>query len=288
MKLSTGKRKHSNSFSAQSENIPSSHNKLSLTLSTSTSLDLSKRRVMCKDDSTIPKLDINTFGDKSDIICRCEDTLKKTNNDVSVLPNPNEESKPTAYLQDLVESLFGYRPMVKSCTELKGYFAEITEKQVAEYDLTILNAARENNIGLIRELHASGRSMDCCNRFGESLLHLACRRGFTEIGEFLIAEAKLNVRISDDCGRNPFHDICWNPHVQIRLAELVLERDPTLLLIGDKRGHTPFDYARHQDWKLWRTFLLERANLLTPLNDKDVRDIFSEKNDHSDGSPQFG
>jgi hypothetical protein len=190
------------------------------------------------------------------------------------LPDPKDDVEPTIFLQDLVDAMYGFRPVVKPALKLEGYFPVISEGQIAAYDMKVLTAARDNDLKTLKELFEAGQTMDCCNRFGESLLHLACRRGFTEVGNFLLLEAKLEVRISDDCGRNPFHDICWNPKVEVELAELVLERDPTLLLIGDKRGHTPFDYARPEDWRTWREFLFERRTLLEPLQRESAREIF--------------
>lgn len=190
------------------------------------------------------------------------------------LPNYEEDMKPTAFLQDLVESLYGYRPEVKTASTLPGYFPDVTEDQIAAYDMHVLNAARDDDLQRLKSLYESGQTMDCCNRFGESLLHLVCRRGFKDVAVFLLVDVKLDVRISDDCGRNPFHDICWNPEVQIDIAKLLLERDPTLLLIGDKRGHTPFDYARPEDWQTWRKFLFEHRRFLEPLQEESTRQVF--------------
>lgn len=195
--------------------------------------------------------------------------------DSKPLPDPNEDVKPTVFLQDLVESLYGYRPEVKTASTLEGYFPEITEEQIAAYNMDVLNAARDDDLQRLKGLHESGQTMDCCNRFGESLLHLVCRRGFEDVTVFLLVDVELKVRISDDCGRNPFHDICWNPKAQIEIAKLLLERDPTLLLIGDKRGHTPFDYARPEDWQTWRDFLFEHRSCLEPMREESTRLVFS-------------
>jgi hypothetical protein len=206
-----------------------------------------------------------------------ESLFREFNTPCSPLPDfKKEDVNPVAYLQDLVHALYGYKPIIKSAFEIDGYFSPITEEQIVAYDLTVVTAARNNDLETLQQLYKDGQQMDCCNRFGESLLHMACRRGFTELGTFLLEEAKLKVRIMDDCGRNPFHDICWNPRVLMDLAEEILKRDPTLLLIGDKRGHTPFDYARPQDWKVWREFLFNKRDLLQPLGGEDVRNIFEQ------------
>ena len=53
--------------------------------------------------------------------------------------------------------------------------------------------------------------MDCFNRFGESLLNIACRRGFEDIVAYLLEQESVSVRHCDDCGRTPLHDACWHP-----------------------------------------------------------------------------
>eukprot|EP00541_Cyclophora_tenuis_P004325 CAMPEP_0116551580 /NCGR_PEP_ID=MMETSP0397-20121206/6034_1 /TAXON_ID=216820 /ORGANISM="Cyclophora tenuis, Strain ECT3854" /LENGTH=260 /DNA_ID=CAMNT_0004076483 /DNA_START=214 /DNA_END=996 /DNA_ORIENTATION=- len=181
---------------------------------------------------------------------------------------------PDEYLQQLVEAMYGHRLTVKPALDLSEYFPEITEEQIAAYDIKVVAATRENKLQALKELYRKGQSMACCNRFGESLLHMACRRGFKDIGAFLLEEVKLQVRIRDDCGRTPMHDICWNPRMQLELAHMLLERDPTLLLICDKRGHTPFKYARPEDWRKWRKFLFECRYLLEPLGNEETRKVF--------------
>lgn len=193
-----------------------------------------------------------------------------------VLPSPSTPNvSPDEYLKDLVFALCGYKPKMERALSLKDYFPEITDAQIAAYDMDMISAARENNVDKIKAFYAQGKQVDCCNRFGESLLHLACRRGFEEIGIFLLQEAALKVRIADDCGRTPFTDICWNHKPNLVLAKHILQRDPTLLLISDKRGHTPFQYARPQHWSLWRKFLFEQRDCLKEcMDNEETKKIF--------------
>eukprot|EP00540_Astrosyne_radiata_P007762 CAMPEP_0116832866 /NCGR_PEP_ID=MMETSP0418-20121206/6124_1 /TAXON_ID=1158023 /ORGANISM="Astrosyne radiata, Strain 13vi08-1A" /LENGTH=245 /DNA_ID=CAMNT_0004462263 /DNA_START=139 /DNA_END=873 /DNA_ORIENTATION=+ len=161
---------------------------------------------------------------------------------------------PDEYLQQLMEAMHGFRLSTQSALELDDeYFPFVTEEQIASYTIEVVAATRENKVEELKKIYETrGRSaLDCCNRFGESLLHMACRRGFKDIVTFFLSEVGLGVRIRDDCGRTPLHDVCWNPRVQLDLAAQLLERDPSLLLITDKRGHTPFQYARPQDWTTW-------------------------------------
>lgn len=117
----------------------------------------------------------------------------------------------------------------------------------------------------------------CSNRFGESLLHLACRRGRTEMVRFLVEEftdngnnsdidnseaARQALTIRDDCFKTPLHDACWTTSPNFELVELILKLCPEQVLMEDVRGNTPFDYVRQEDYKLWLGFLWQRRALL--------------------------
>jgi ankyrin repeat protein len=104
----------------------------------------------------------------------------------------------------------GYELDEKSISVLPGdFFLEVTEKRIADYDNEVILAIRQGDIEMLRELLHQGKSMQCCNKFGESVLHMACRRGFSDVVSFLLDEAKVSLRVKDDYGRTPFHDACW-------------------------------------------------------------------------------
>merc|ERR1712224_382010 len=129
----------------------------------------------------------------------------------------------------------------------------------------------------------------CSNSFGESLLHLACRRGRTEMVRFLLLDvdhedeknketpadtsisndgsltARRAVSIRDDFRKNPMHDACWTVHPNFDLLHLLLEHAPELILMEDSRGNTPFDYAREEHYGVWLKFLWERRGMLRCL-----------------------
>jgi ankyrin repeat protein len=77
-------------------------------------------------------------------------------------------------------------------------FVKPTEKAVAAYDATIVNAVRSANLDALRSAHKE--SLNAGNRFGESLLHMACRRGNVEVVRYMVEEAKVNVHVRDDYG----------------------------------------------------------------------------------------
>jgi hypothetical protein len=122
----------------------------------------------------------------------------------------------------------------------------------------------------------------CCNKFGESLMHLACRRGRTDMVQFLIEElnatnandnddndaatshtatARAVLSIRDDYNKTPFHDACWTTIPNFELIDLLLKYVPEQLLMKDLRGKTPFDYVQITHYPLWLKFIWERKSL---------------------------
>ncbi|OEU09643.1 hypothetical protein FRACYDRAFT_164056, partial [Fragilariopsis cylindrus CCMP1102] len=128
----------------------------------------------------------------------------------------------------------------------------------------------------------------CCNKFGESLMHLACRRGRTDMVQFLIEElnatdndtttnedtnngtslaattrarARQVLSIRDDYNKTPFHDACWTTTPNFALIDLLLKYVPEQLLMKDVRNKTPFDYVQQRDYAAWLRFIWERKSL---------------------------
>jgi len=170
---------------------------------------------------------------------------------------------PNELLKSLVESS-GTHVEIHESMSLKGYFAEYTKNEIDAYDCDIVSAVRKQDIDKLRYFHACGRPMKCSNRFGESILHLACRRGFLDVVTFLIKEAKVTVRLCDDYGRTILHDAAWVCEPNFELISLILKECPDLLYMKDVRGHTPLSYSRRSQWADWNTFLKENLNLLVP------------------------
>jgi hypothetical protein len=197
----------------------------------------------------------------------------------ALLPDPKTaDVDPDEYLIQLVEALYGVSPKTKSALDLKDYFSETTEAQMAAYTMQVVAVTRENDVKKLQEFcEANGSaSLDCFNRFGEGLLNMTCRRGFKETVRFLLSPpVSLNVRVRDDYGRTPLHDACWNAEPQLDICTWICEQDPSLFLVTDKRGYTPFQYARKGDWHVWRQFLFDRRDLLVGLMKPEVVCRFS-------------
>ena len=130
------------------------------------------------------------------------------------------------------------------------------------YTNEVIRAIQTRDVNYLRKMVQQGRSMHCCNRFGESILHMACRRGFEDVVRFLVYEANVEVAITDDYGRTPLHDAFWAAEPNFDLVEILVQTAPQLLFLRDKRNHTPLQYARRMHWADWNKFLKERKPVL--------------------------
>eukprot|EP00980_Cylindrotheca_fusiformis_P009017 scaffold1934_cov79-Cylindrotheca_fusiformis.AAC.6 len=159
----------------------------------------------------------------------------------------------------------GCNPEVVSSQSLPDFFAEVTEEEIQAYDAEALRAIREADMETLRRFLDENRPLKCSNQFGESLLHLACRKSLITVVTFLVDEANVPLNVRDDMGRSPLHDAFWCPEVNFELVDLILQRCPDLLMISDKRGHPPLAYARKQHWKSWNTFLQSRSDIIKTI-----------------------
>ena len=141
-------------------------------------------------------------------------------------------------------------------------FVTPTEEMIAAYRNETLKAARVGDVSELRQMLQRGQSLDCCNRFGESLLHLACRRGNLELVRFLVVEAKVTLLIRDDYHRTVLHDAFWTPEPNLDLVDFLLDHVPELLCVKDVRGHAPVDYIRQEHKVTWLDFLRQREHKL--------------------------
>ncbi|KAL7529573.1 hypothetical protein ACHAXR_003034 [Thalassiosira sp. AJA248-18] len=112
-------------------------------------------------------------------------------------------------------------------------FLTPTEEQIAAYSNDAITAVRTSDVEALRKIYSDGRTLRCCNRFGESLLHVACRRSNAAVVSFLLNEANVSPRIKDDYGRTPMHDACWRGNPEYDIVELLLRVEPRLAFVPD-------------------------------------------------------
>ncbi len=162
--------------------------------------------------------------------------------------------KPTSFVKSCFRA-YGIDASEMDAESKQMFFLQVTDERISAYDVDIIEAVRKEDVSYLRFVIKSGRSLLGCNPFGESIIHLACRRGSSELVKFLVNEGGASLRVSDDFGRTPLHDACWKKEPEFELIDFILDSQPELLLIADKRGHLPIDYARTHHWGLWIQFL---------------------------------
>jgi ankyrin repeat protein len=168
---------------------------------------------------------------------------------------------------DFIRAVFrsnGYDAKVEVSTS-SDLFQEPTEEAIAAYSQEVVKATRERNIDELRRIYQSGKTLNCCNRFGESLMHMACRRGLADVVRFMVEEANCSLFVRDDYGRTAMHDAAWSPQPNFELIDILINYAPELLLFSDVRGHTPFSYVRKEHWQDWIDFFDQRREKLCLL-----------------------
>lgn len=136
-------------------------------------------------------------------------------------------------------------------------------EDIDAYDIELVRAVRNSDVDKLKSLAESGISLNACNRFGESITHMACRRGDYKIVKYLVEDANVRLDCSDDYGRLPLHDALWTSQPNLDVLDVLIRHcPPNLLLAEDVRGSTPFDYARCEHLPKWTAFLQERRQLL--------------------------
>lgn len=192
------------------------------------------------------------------------------------LPNVDENISPDEFLLRLVDAHLGFKLEPKKALDLKQFLTKATDEQIAAYTTEVVTAVRDEELDHLRRMEQNGQVMNCFNRFGESLLNLACRRGFESIVRYLLDIPDVNLRHSDDCGRTPLHDACWHPEPQLTICKWILEEEPALFFIMDRRGCTAFQYARPQHWPIWRKFLMDNRQILERLKEPTIRAMLTK------------
>lgn len=138
-------------------------------------------------------------------------------------------------------------------SKTQAFFRPPTPKQVEDYDIALLNAVKTGDLAQLQDMAQQGRQMDACNKYGESIVHISCRRGQAETLRFLLAHGG-KVHMCDDLGRTPLHDACWAKEPVFDCISTILDADPELIRMVDCRGASPLAYIRRAHWREWKEF----------------------------------
>lgn len=193
-----------------------------------------------------------------------------------------EAQKPKGFLKSNLLSL-GVETTFTSCQDVPEFFLEPQDSEVDAYGHDLLNAVRNQDLELLEKFHKEGRPLKCSNQFGESLLHLACRKSFAKVTRFLVEHARVPFNVKDDFGRNPCHDACWTISPNWELMDLIVEKCPDLFFVEDVRGHTPLDYVRMEHWPVWIEYLTEKGASMTPKTLPGTRTSITTKTEEATG-----
>lgn len=181
------------------------------------------------------------------------------------LPPSPENIRPQDFLWAVLE-FKGITPKSFPSFSLSEFFLPVTPAMTVGYDMELVTAVRQQNVAKLEQIANTRTSIQCCNRFGESIVHTACRTGSVPVLECLMKHG-VSLRVRCDAGRTPLHDACWTANVNFDLIRLLVQHCPDFLYITDQHGFSPlayFEKIRPEMWKLWNHFLLDHHDLLLP------------------------
>mmetsp|Transcript_42822 Transcript_42822/g.103561 ORF Transcript_42822/g.103561 Transcript_42822/m.103561 type:complete len:397 (+) Transcript_42822:167-1357(+) len=168
-------------------------------------------------------------------------------------PKKVESGSPQHYLNKELKRR-GYN--LKSYATLEsGYYTHPNEHQLASYGRIVTKAMYQpNNTKALGLLLECGISPNACNKFGESIVHLVCRRGHYDLLTMLM-DGGCSIKVSDDYGRTPLHDACWQSKPNFDVIRLIFQTDKHLVKMRDIRGTTPLSYVKEENFVKWNEFL---------------------------------
>lgn len=173
------------------------------------------------------------------------------------------DTHPEDFLHEILRKR-GYRTDMVPGTG-SAFHRPPSPEQVAAYDKAILRAVLDEDESTLESMRSSGTRMDACNRFGDTVLHMACRRGRVRSLRYLLRECGgRGLEFTDDFGRTVMHDACWTSTPRFDVASMLLARDTRLLRILDKRGSSPLQYVPRAQWAQWCAFFESRKEVYWP------------------------
>lgn len=173
----------------------------------------------------------------------------------------SSDETPHIYLCAILESR-GYSIEEFNALE-SAYHNTPTPLQEASYGGHILDVVRNGDSEELRKLMATGLSPNACNQHGESLIHMASRRGQTGCLNVLV-EYGATVEIVDDYGRTPLHEAAWSAEPNFEVVEVIMQEDIRMFNMLDGRNQTPLNYVRRDVWKPWKKFLKSKVETYWP------------------------
>jgi hypothetical protein len=180
---------------------------------------------------------------------------------------------PQAFLDELLESR-GYSTKVFE-TLKTAYHCKPTPLQQASYDVHIIRVVKMKDAETLDAFLKGGLSPNPCNSYGESIVHMVCRRGDHELLKVLIQNG-CNIQVADDYGRTPLHDACWTAEPSFETVKMLLQQDRHLFYLKDSRGSLPLSYVRREQWPAWIEFLEQKKDAYFRPRNMDIDGVESD------------
>lgn len=184
----------------------------------------------------------------------------ETMNALKAKQDPSVAGKPEDCLNKILSSAGDYK--ASDLEPDDSSFLKVTDERVSAHCKEMTDAARSVNMKLLKQYLKDGRNLEACNKFGESIVHIVCRRGSLEGLSFLVEKARASLMVRDDFGRNPLHDAMWTDKPSFEMVKFILKNAPLLLFAKDKRGSTPLAYIPRPRWAEWTEFLEDNKELV--------------------------
>lgn len=164
-----------------------------------------------------------------------------------------------APLETLYEMLGGRQAARARGEELsKAFYRQPTSEETSGYTVALLhtvqNCASEDDLVRV--------PIEARNKFGVTLLHKACRYPNWVAARYIATRLPRLTSATDDLGRLPLHDACWNDKVDFAVIDILITQEPATLLAQDNRGHTPLCYVPRKAWAQWNAFFRSRHQAL--------------------------
>jgi len=173
------------------------------------------------------------------------------------------DSPPETYLVTTILRPRGYNVAFQPAASTPR-FSVSSEARMKGYTMELTTAVRTGDLGALKSLSEQGTSMSACNKFGESILHLAARNpGGRSVFKFML-ESSNDLYIRDDQGKTLLHDACWSNEPRFDVVTEVLRRDPWFFLYTDNRGHSAFSYIKEGHRQIWQRYLEKAKDYFWP------------------------
>mmetsp|Transcript_2700 Transcript_2700/g.3627 ORF Transcript_2700/g.3627 Transcript_2700/m.3627 type:complete len:417 (+) Transcript_2700:61-1311(+) len=151
-----------------------------------------------------------------------------------------------------------------------GYQSNLkTPLQIASYGPRTIEIVKSGNHEALHDALVLGLDPNVCNQYGESLLHMACRRGNIKLLKVFMEKGAL-LQVSDDYGRTIMHDAMWAANPAFDVVETILRQDRTMLFLRDKRGSLPFSYVHKNDVNTWIDWFDQNIETYFPRNEAET------------------